>query len=1155
MAAVATQSYRDTTDLVWYLNLKLAALGQPTGDVMAEPGFLQIAQPLLRSYETKDRLLRDHLCPADTRIQSFLNDYLTGVSPSQSVPRLPARTMVLDRPGLARVMSLPLNSASFSSPFLRSYRVPQGILHNPHSDRRTTKGVFHIAEGGFPIPADKVPVPIQTFAALLRAAVAPPEDVLTLPFTADQQQQAKLWVSLLIRPLVSPATGADHMGNGAKTMEIRFFAPASLVSNLDFVESIFGNAGDPHLPENDAGLDVMHWTGHTGCVILAPHLAGTMKKAALGLPHKRDATERQIRDGMCWESEDELYNDGNAFKICARDHRGVMVTVIADNYYGYCKKEVKTQISYAANLYGLCEEEHAGGAMAFATYVLGQDFQAGRTVSLKKATFSQGMDLLGDMAERKPEGYAIDRRYPEIYYIPEDAVFSVRDGRVTWEHRGGSHQLTLRPSATYVLPSGFRVWLEKQTFGSNWRLIGARPRGTLCHKPCTVSGGGKSEISKSIANAVLNGPVFVRDYHRDMDEVGEILKKDFAAIYKGRAPDMRMRRPILSLERTLGSVIQLLTPSAAYTDEHNEWLRQLRQTVRQIVFTVKRYYRPEWGENWREHFTVDRINGFLGHELKFDNQPLVSNYLRVGYDRDGSWRIYKLRPDFYPAEKIQVEDDITASVVLPRSALNDLDPEYDNPSVKLVSNCETLLFQRPDDATTRGLDRQAEADMASPGTFLSNYEPLTYDQVRAMVDHVVEFDRYTEPMKRLLSEFTGPEDEKAAHTYVVSSAHPRLVNGKPSQNPRYLQRRSDLVSPRESYLAEVAARLEREIPSSRPVHFPVNAVLAGRRNSPPDPAMGIPPLAAFGPIHYQEVPELFMEFISSLTGKSPATTGFGSEGALTKGPFNALWPVVDLNNALVSAILTGYAGFTTSAVCIGPNIRVDHDVSLLVPEIWCRMRVAERDPEYLIHNGFLEKVGDLEVDGRTVQASRLGYRITSLFVDRFLGRIFETPGSVFTQEMLRPELQDMGLFAAGVDAIVESQRRVASLYFEDGSVEAACPPLQALLHIMVRGSYEEKGIDDPRIRGMFTRESLLASEWYRERLRVKQSRDVALWNRHLKSLEAFRSANEGGDLPDTLNIEDRFSAARMQLARVGASAYLEELVGTIGADPFYGEMP
>ncbi len=117
-------------------------------------------------------------------------------------------------------------------------------------------------------------------------------------------------------------------------------------------------------------------------------------------------------------------------------------------------------------------------------------------------------------------------------------------------------------------------------------------------------------------------------------------------------PDARTRRPILSPERTLGSVIQLLTPSPEYTDEHNAWVRELPQTIRQLLFTVKRYYQPEWGDNWRAHFTVDRINGFLGHELKFENQKLVSNYLRVGFDPDGSWRIYKLRPDFHPADKV-----------------------------------------------------------------------------------------------------------------------------------------------------------------------------------------------------------------------------------------------------------------------------------------------------------------------------------------------------------------------------------------------------------------------------------------------------------------------------------------------------------------------
>src|SRR5260370_20726473 len=107
---------------------------------------------------------------------------------------------------------------------------------------------------------------------------------------------------------------------------------------------------------------------------------------------------------------------------------------------------------------------------------------------------------------------------------------------------------------------------------------------------------------------------------------------------------------------------------------------------------------------------------------------------------------------------------------------------------------------------------------------------------------------------------------------------------------------------------------------------------------------------------------------------------------MTKGPFNAMPPVVDINNAQVSAILTGYGGFTTAAGHIGPKYRVDHDNSMLAPEIWCRMRVFEREPRFLIDNGFLEQVGDFELDSRAVLASRLGYRITAAFVDRFLGR-------------------------------------------------------------------------------------------------------------------------------------------------------------------------
>ena len=80
---------------------------------------------------------------------------------------------------------------------------------------------------------------------------------MRLPFTATQPEPAECFVSLLLRPLVCPAVPGF---TAEKTMEVRFFVPGNLVSNLDFVESIFGNGGDPFLPENDAALDAEHWT-------------------------------------------------------------------------------------------------------------------------------------------------------------------------------------------------------------------------------------------------------------------------------------------------------------------------------------------------------------------------------------------------------------------------------------------------------------------------------------------------------------------------------------------------------------------------------------------------------------------------------------------------------------------------------------------------------------------------------------------------------------------------------------------------------------------------------------------------------------------------------------------------------------------------------
>jgi hypothetical protein len=296
----------DNPRLTRQVHLSLIANGlSPTDRSIAGLGD---ARGVLDLFQERGRLLADQRCPADQRIEAFLASYFRDtVIPGPL--RLPDQTFVLHRHGLAKELSLPEHGDEFKSDLLTSVRVRNGVLHNPKSDRRTTAGTFHVTEGGLPVPGDKKSVPKEVFAALFHHAMNPPAESTVLPFTASdtlplppgegrgegafqvgsppskgspphpnplpegegtktKALPAHAFVSLLLRPIVCPEVPGF---TPIKTMEVRFFAPGTLVSNLDFVESIFGNAGDPFLPENDAGLDVEHWTGHTGCVILAPH--------------------------------------------------------------------------------------------------------------------------------------------------------------------------------------------------------------------------------------------------------------------------------------------------------------------------------------------------------------------------------------------------------------------------------------------------------------------------------------------------------------------------------------------------------------------------------------------------------------------------------------------------------------------------------------------------------------------------------------------------------------------------------------------------------------------------------------------------------------------------------------------------------------------
>ena len=1123
IGSMVTQAHMDS------VNLRLALNGLPL-PTAARASYIDVVAPVLARQRELRRELPELLCPADRRIQAFIDRYLG--EDSSVHPRLPDTTLTLDEPGLARALSLPVDGDDFSSDLVSSYRVANGVLHNPRNDRRTTAGVFHVAEGGLAIPDDKKAVPIDVFARLLDLAFqAPPEHTL-LPYTSTQpvDRQAHTWGSLLLRPLVVPEVPGFV---SERRMEIRFFAPGGLVSNLDFVEGIFGNSGDPLLPVNDSALAPSGWTGHSGCIILAPHL-NLIRKVDLGLPHVDQATDRQRRDGMCWSDESELYNEGKPFKLCARDESGVILTIVADNYFGYCKKEVKTQISYSANLFGLAEEEHSGGARAYISHNEGQEY----ATPVCDQTVSDVVMANPDHFEMLSDGQARVLDIDDVVLVPGGTKFSLRDGTVSWDN--GDHSIRMRADTEYISPAGYRIHMVHNDADDQWYLEGTYGDSTTLHKCCTVSGGGKSEISKAISDTFLWGNAYSPDFEADMDAVDDILHRDYSTRFADPKLNGIDHRPVLSTERSVGSVIKLLTPSSDFTDWYNDWINSIPAFRKELVFTIKRYYKPEWGDDWRSHFSVAPTNGRHGNMVRLDGQKVLVSMARVGFQPDGSWRLFTLRHDYAPAVKVQTEDDMTASIVTSPGVVTG--PE--GLSRKVVANCEALLFQRPDDAIYRGYDTQTERDMSGTDLFISNYQPLTREDVRAMRDDVVAFSKFTPPTRTFLSNFAD-SDPSEQPKFVVSSADPRLIDGVRSRNPRYLQVRPDIAKPRETAIANLASHLYHGLPIDEPLPLPVDVVAAGRRNNPPEGK--IPALCAYNPLHYMELPELFMEFISSMTGKSPSTTGAGSEGALTKAPFNALPAVFDLNSSFLSFVLSGYDGWLSSAGFIGPKVEVAHDISLLVPEIFCRMSPAERDAKTLIEGGYLEKLEDYDKDGELILASRLGYRMTEKFMRAYFGRIFLHPDTVFTPEMLRPELQDADIFADSVRTISTTHARVAKAYFDDGTVSLAVPPIRALLEIMVNGVCSEGWtLDDPELREMFTRESVLASDWYAERIDAKQAEAVRRAERGIAHLEQFMADPRNASACEEIDVQARLDQVRKFHDRAVTAEYRQQLVGTLG---------
>ena len=230
-----------------------------------------------------------------------------------------------------------------------------------------------------------------------------------------------------------------------------------------------------------------------------------LTKKDLGLPNIADATERQKRDGMCWTIDGRTLQRRRRLQDHlprqARDrrhhHRRQLLRLLQEG--GENPDQLRRQ-SLRQRRGGTRRRSHRLPELRPR-----RGFLAQRLLTARWTTrfARRHQPLRRDSSTSSPRATASTSSIPTSSTCPEDVHIDLHSQTVTWTNDDGPQKIPLQPGITYVLPSGYKVEMVKPTAGQRWRLIGTTAEGTFCHKPCTVSGGGKSEISKSLSDAMI----------------------------------------------------------------------------------------------------------------------------------------------------------------------------------------------------------------------------------------------------------------------------------------------------------------------------------------------------------------------------------------------------------------------------------------------------------------------------------------------------------------------------------------------------------------------------------------------------------------------------------------------------------------------------
>lgn len=726
------------------------------------------------------------------------------------------------------------------------------------------------------------------------------------------------------------------------------------------------------------------------------------------------------KNGEVLEQEPEnkkiLLNEGNPVCVTFPDPKtgSFLAVTCGFTYPGGDKKQEKTAlVLWAAMHTEDCIEEHAGGALSASVKLLGRSAR----LKIEKAESSfvtqlkSGSDVLledkrtGKANNIKLEGnnILVDGKDLGFRFLDAEKIDMDLDSN---KIIASDAEIELEEDNVYVLADGRTIRAMRMRPDQPLYLIEESSIFSNLTSDSTASGGGKSEMIAGLEQ-IQEKVELSAEERAEIKNIVPGLMESYTVFFQ--SCDLEGLGAVLKTEgrKTLHAhavrAIWEYKKQAGFNATMNGLIEFLDSDYE---LTITRCIISE-----KEHIYLEPNPAYV-QPVRLGIQDDISIY-RAEVGEDGKTRLYATNcesqlfqrldeailvlPDEFNSEEVLVSpDSLNQCDDIMRTHLEDFKKKQDFANINLEHVKRFIRQDFPDE---------------SEENYFVNYYPLTQEHLKLLLaNDKLKEQLYSDPeiqkyLEDALSE--AKKDSRFILPFVASS-----------NNVRYLQLAPELEKPAEYVLAN----LKGAIADHRSQALDANvAGLRVEKHPEKDFSMAVFGMAHFMPMHIWSQMALAVP-----SGKNPSTTdALSNEGPRTLGPFNVLGTDMLMNPWLPARVFSGIPDFLVPSGEIG-STPTGHAAKYMFTTVWNYLSEQEKDPQYLIDNGYLEPTPTKITDsnGKEVEvpeAAMLGYRITEEFVRKFFTRVFSDAEAVLladkNKHLLKPELQNPEEWVKGVKAL------------------------------------------------------------------------------------------------------------------------------------------